>query len=95
MKRKLTGCQQGAGATALRGGNFDLLDGGQGLAGNCEGSVQTNLPFVIRVREVDKTTHIGPFTRHCSYNGVGPGGTGKSVGKGFFDNTGGLTAVTI
>ena len=67
----------------------------QGLAVNCEGSVQTNLPFVIRVREVDKTTHIGPFTRHCSYNGVGPGGTGKSVGKGFFDNTGGLTAVTI
>ena len=53
----------------------------EGLARNCEGSMQTNLPFVIRIRELDKNTHIGPFTWHCPWrhNGVGPGGIGKSV----------------
>ena len=56
----------------------------QGLAGNCEGAVQTNLPFVTRVRGFDKTTHIGPFTSHCPHNGVGPGGFGKSVFGGCY-----------
>ena len=74
-----TDCQQGPGAAIPHDGNFDLLD--EGLVVNCESSMQTDLPFFTRVRGLDKTTYVSPFTWCCTWlhNGVGPGGTGKLV----------------
>ena len=53
----------------------------EGLVGNCESSMQTDLPIFTRVRGLDKTTYVSPFTWCCTWlhNGVGPGGTGKLV----------------
>ena len=53
----------------------------EGLVGNCESSMQTDLPIFTRVRGLDETTYVSPFTWYCTWlhNGVGPGGTGKLV----------------
>ena len=46
-----------------------------------ERTVHPYLPLILGLWRLDKSTHIGPFTRHStrSHNGVGPGGTGRIV----------------
>ena len=61
-----------------------------GMVGDRKSTVQSYFPPFMRVRWLEKSA---PGTTPGLHNGVGPGGIGKSVGKGFFNDTGRFSIV--